>query len=662
MTGPARIVGRHRELLAIHQALTTAPATLVLQGPPGIGKTVLAEQYAFRFRHAFAGVIRLGPFGHHPPEEFLSQFHLSLARAMTARLGYDVAGITLTRLLGLCAKGLLMLVDDVPADLPPSVLNRLFPPGGRIATLITTRAGHAEWGTATLDLPGLSEDEGGSLLGEADDPAVRRLVRRCGGHPFTLRAIGALDDAVLDDQPDTATEAIRPLLGGLSPLARQLLRLSTVLAPVPFPVELAVKALATTELAQAVHELTALDLVSQVDGGVLVQALVRTVAGALFEPGELRERAAEAVLSMPPDHDFLLQHARAVAEHAPDHRARLLRPVAAAYERLGDWYAAGETHALILSTGDAVAADLTAAARAEIGCGLYAEAVGHARAALELAGEQDRNPAALIAAQALDCQGDYAAADRIFWHEHGDRLPPDEPDRLRFVVALAHARRLRGRPAEAAALFEGALPVPPADDDLTLSAKLEHAISLLDAGRPERARKVAAEVIEAYQAQGRDQHSQCVEAELVLAEVTFTLDSRTVQDLRALEASYEQHHGLDAPLTLTARVMADRALLTDGDPGHALRVLTVTEQAVLRVLGYGHRLHHRVVHGMAAAHGQLREFGQQADLLETILEPRISMLGRDHPETAATRRELAAALSLSGRPGQLTPAGSQRTP
>ncbi|SDW33734.1 hypothetical protein SAMN05421504_101302 [Amycolatopsis xylanica] len=666
MTGSARFVGRRRELLAIHKTVSTPHSALVVQGPPGIGKTTLAEHYAFDFPHSFTGVVRLGPFGHHPPEEFLSQFHLSLARAMTDRLGFDVSGITLGRLLGLCAENVLVLIDDIPADLPPSTLHRFRPP----SALITTRADQADWGVPTLDLAGLTEDEGVLVFDSADAgrPAVRRLVRRCGGHPFALRAIGlnvrrrntAADDSVLAGQPDTATEAIRALLEDVSPLARQVLRLNLALAPVPFPLELAAAALKSPVTAHAADELASLDLVSHVDGGLRVPALVRAVAGALYDPAELRERAAEALLGMPLDHDFLLQHARAVAEHTPLHRARLLRPVAAAYERLGDWHAAGETHALILSTGDAVAADLTAAARAEIGCGLYAEAAGHAQAALALADEPDRIPAALTAAQALDCQGDYAAADRIFWREHGDRLPPGEPDRLRFLVALARARRLRGRPAEAAALLEGALPEPASGDDVTQSARLEYAISLLDAGRLDRARKAAAEVVAAYRARGRDRHSQCVEAELVGAEATVSLAR---EQPRALEDAFAKLHGPDAPLTLTARVMADRALLPLGNPGHALRTLAVTEQAVLRVLGHGHRLHHRVVHAMAAAHGRLHEFGQQADLLETILEPRISMLGLGHPETVATRHELDIALALCGRPGrQLTSAGSQRTP
>lgn len=677
MTEPARFVGRRREISVMHAALTTAPSALVLQGAPGIGKTMLAEHYALLFRQEFTGgVIRLGPFGHHPPEEFLSQFHLSLAGALTARLGIDVAGITLGRLLGLCAWNgePLMLIDDVPAELPPSVLERLLSPSGAVATLITTRARHADWAATTIDLPGLTEHEGVQVVGAGDRPAVRGLVRRCGGHPFALRAIGSAlgrsagspDDRLLADQPETAPQAIRALLDGLHPLARQLLRLCTVLAPVPFPPELAIKALGSpdeTEFAQAVHELVSLDFMSGVDGGLRPQALVRAVASALFEPGELAARAAEALLGLPPGHDFLLQHARVVAEHAPAHRARLLRPVAAAYERLGDWYTAGETHALILATGDAVATDLIAAARAELGCGLYAEAAGHARGALALAGdEQDRISAALTLAQALDCQGDYPAADQAFWREYADWLPPEGPDRLSFLVAAARARRLRGHPAEAAALVEPALKKQPADD-LTQSTKLEYATSSLAAGRPERARKIAAEVIAAYRAQRRDRHSLCVEAELVRADATFTLDLRNGRDPRALEASYKNRHGPDAPLTLTARVMADHALLRQGDPGRALHVLRETEQTLLRVFGDEHRLYHRAVYGMAAAYGQLGDFCHQADLLDTILEPQISLLGRSHPETLATYHDLGVALMCCGRPRhQVASAGSQRTP
>jgi tetratricopeptide (TPR) repeat protein len=667
---------------------------VVLRGLPGAGKTVLAEQYASLFREAFTGrVIRLGPFGHHPPEEFLSQFHLALARAVSAWLSVDVSGIGLGRLRELVADRLttggndvLLLVDDVPAGLPRAVLDQLLVHSHLVSTLITTRGEQCAWDAIFVDLPGLTSEDGLRLFSEfrkpADDAermAVLRLVRRCGGHPFTLRAnalavrssAGPLSDAALRALPDTAPQAIRGLLAGLSPLTRHLVRLGSVLAPVPFPAELAREVLGSPsaeEFTQAVRELAYRGFVSRVDGGLQFQTLVAEVAKAEFEPGELPERAGEVLRRRLREghagyQDLLLQHARVIAEGTAVHRIQLLRSIASAHEKQGDPLAAGEVHAMILPIPDAAAMDFTSAARVEIACGLYAEAVTHAGHAVKLAdNERDRYSAESVAAQALDCQGDYVAAERVFWREHADRLPSGEDERLRSVVALAQARRLRGRPAEAVTLLETILPelghyLP---GDLESAAKLEYARSLQHCGYQRRAREVAAEIVSAYHAEGRERHLRCTEAELVHAEATLTLDVRDLRvspadrerwalELRELQRTYERRHGSENPLTLTAAAWADRALLGLREPKEAMRALITTEQTVLRVLGEEHRLRYRIRHGLALALAQLREFGRQAELLESVLGPQTRMLGSAHPETLETRLDLGIALALGGR-------------
>jgi tetratricopeptide (TPR) repeat protein len=703
---PARLVGRYPALWAVHSALHAAAfpgataysrPVVVLRGLPGVGKTALAEQYAYLFHDAFAGgVIRTGPFGHLAPDDFLAQFHLALARAAEDRLGTDVSGLDLDRLrelladrIGAAREKVLVLVDDVPAGLPPAVLDRLLLPSDQVHTLVTSRFGQSPWDAAAVDLGGLTAEEGLRLFAEfrapADDAeraAVLRFADRCGGHPVTLHANalavrhrpGPLTEELLAALPDTAPQAVRDLLGELGTLARELVRLGVVLAPVPVPPELAREVLGSpgaAEFAAAVAELVTRSFATPVDGGLQLQALAVEVGRTELGPGELPAPAAEVLLAwLDADRgrrDFLLQHARAVAENAPGHRVRLLRPVAAAYEAQGDPTTAGEIHAAILSTGEATSADFTEAARVEIACGLYAEAVGHARAALAMAaGEPERYAAGLAAAQALDCQGDYAEADETFWRHTGDRLPAAGAERYRAAIATALSRRLRGRPRDAVAFLEPVLaelreaPPGPVRDELTPAAQLEYARSLQLAGHPRRAREVAGEVVAALHAAGRERHARCAEAELVRADAMLTLDlgdlratpadwERSAAELRELQQGYTKRYGSENPLTLTAAVLADRALLALGQPKRALAVLAATEQVVLRVLGEDHQLRYRIRHGMGLAHAQLREFGRQAELLEAILEPQVRLLGRTHPETIESRLDLGIALALSGR-------------
>ncbi|MFI7115968.1 hypothetical protein [Amycolatopsis sp. NPDC049868] len=676
---PARLVGRYRELRAIHRGLHAHPV-LMVRGLPGVGKTVLAEQYARLFQDTFdGGVLRLGPFGQHAPEEVLSQFHLALARAAGDRLGADLAGIDFDRLrahvaerIGADGRRVLVLIDDVPPGLPPDVLRRLLLPTPAVSTVLVSRMEGAPPGVATLELGGLSPAEGLRLFSDHHAPAdaagreaVLRLVEHCGGHPITLRANALATPRQGTEPPascpDTAPPAIRGLLAGCGPVAAGIVRLGGLLAPVPFPLGIARDVLGGEDgFAEAVGELEERGVASLVDGGLRLQPLVAEVAEAGLDPGDFPEAAAKSLLRLLSDdragyRDFLLQHARALAERtSAELRIRLLRSVAAAHERHQDFFAAGEIHAVILSTEGAKSTDFATAARVEIACGLYPEAVRHARhAMLSATDDHERCTARLVAAQAFDCQGDYDAGERTFWHE----LPCRGEAGLPAVVASAQALRLRGRAGEAIAALDAILPElhdsPSAD--LLPSALLEYARALLLDDRPHRAREVAAEVIAVFHASGRRWHFRCAEAELLWAEATITLDLRDVHPdrssavLRELEARYGRRHGTESPPALTASAMAGRALLLLGRPERALPALSATERTVLRVFGGENRLRYRIKHGMALAHGQLRDFGRQAEILEEILQPQIRLLGSTHPETLETRLDLGLALAFGGR-------------
>ncbi|MCR6485678.1 hypothetical protein M8542_22905 [Amycolatopsis sp. OK19-0408] len=663
---PHWFTGRHTAFWTVHNGLDGG--RLLLHGLPGVGKTALAERYACLYRDSFGGgVLRTGPFGHLDPGDFLPAFHLDLARAVAEHWATDVTGLDLRRLSLLLAdritaagEQVLLLVDDVPAGLPSTVLDRVAP--GSARTLVTSRFAQS-WAAPSVHLPGLTPEESAGLLPPGGD-AVRRFALRCDGHPMTVRATafavrdaaGPLTDAVLAERPDLAPEAIRDVLRGLAPTARDLLRLGAVLAPAPLPQDVARAALGSPDPAEfeaAVAELAGHGFAQR--SGELLRLQGLAVEVAQGESGALLGEAPDAVLAglaREAPGSGLVRHARSLADHAPAHRLRLLRPVAAAHERHGDPAAAGEIHATILASGEATSADFAAAARVEIDCGLHAEAAEHAREALVLATtDAERHTASLTAAQALDCRGDYAEAD-VF--RHAEHPPETGEARYRAALATAVAQRLRGRPQPA--LLEPLL------DELepgTLKDELalEHARSLLRAGHPQRASDVAAAVVANQHAAGRERHPRCEDAEFVRAEAVLTLDlaglpadrEDRAAELRALEQGYRLRYGAEHALTLTAATFADRALLALGRPRHALAALAATEQVVLRVLGDDHPLGYRIRHGRGLAHALLREFDRQAELVEAVLGPQIRLLGRTHPETLESRLDLGLALALSGR-------------
>lgn len=629
-------VGRHRQLRAIHDILCAdgSPAVVVIMGRPGIGKSSLAARYAHIRRDAYpGGIFWTGPFGHHAPEDFLSRFHLELARVVTDEFGLDVRGTPLgvlrrlmaNRLSGSTGKALL-IIDDLPADLPRSVLDQLLISSRRLSMVLTSRAERSAWRVPTIELGGLTLDEGSGLLSE---------------------------------------EKVRDGLAGLEPAELAVLRVAAALAPVPIPGELIAEVLGLaveppmplfTEMADGGWQVHDMALGVLREDPALLAVLARQAVPVLLDWLD-RHRGDRP--------DFLIQHAEAVAEWAVPHRARLLRPSADAFEEQGDLAAAGEIRARILTSHTDRPEDLVAAARVELGCGLQAEAVRHARKAAELA-EADprvRRRAKLIAARALDELGRYSEADREFWAEHAAVAGADVPDEesFRLVLATAVAYRLRGRPGDAVALLEPMLGDPRGEfAEIVRRAKLECARSLPLSGRPRKARVLAGEVVDAYLAAGRGWHPDCAEAEAVHAEATLALDlaelkpGAPVQEwsafaLRKVKARYEESHGRDHPLTLAAAVRADRALLAHGQTERALVALAATERDIVRVLGEEHPLRCRTRHGMGLAHGMLHEFGRQADVLDSILEPQIRLLGAGHPETVESHLDLAVALVLCDR-------------
>ena len=78
-----------------------------------------------------------------------------------------------------------------------------------------------------------------------------------------------------------------------------------------------------------------------------------------------------------------------------------------------------------------------------------------------------------------------------------------------------------------------------------------------------------------------------------------------------------------------------------------MRALAEAESYVMDRLGH-HPLLYRVRYAMSQAHGQLREYARQRDILLGVLPAQTTLLGRYHPDTLATALDLGIVYAMTG--------------
>jgi tetratricopeptide (TPR) repeat protein len=301
-----RFVGRQTAMWETHSALhagdlqpmtgAAGPCVAQLCGLGGIGKTLLAQEYALRFGAAFPGGVlwlRAGgdaAGGGSPDADVLEATRASELRALATGLGLDPAALSapdevsaaLGQALGERGEPFLWVVDDVPAGLDADALRAWFAPHPLGRTLITTRSRAYGALAATIEPSQLSLAEAVELLtlhreprgGEEQDEA-RRLVEELGCHALAVDVAGAAlarsshaapfaaFRAQLADPADDVLEfaaeladvlptghspsIAATLLGGIEQLsveARDVLRVAAVLAAAPIPATFIARVLA----------------------------------------------------------------------------------------------------------------------------------------------------------------------------------------------------------------------------------------------------------------------------------------------------------------------------------------------------------------------------------------------------------------------------------
>lgn len=130
---PPHFVGREEEVAQLAEWLL-AGETCIVQGLPGVGKTALAAHLAYHLREQFADGVLWARLSGSDPSAILNTF----ARAY----GVDVSDLPDADSRSGVVRGLLadrralLVLDDV---LESATVERLLPPSGRCAVLITTR-------------------------------------------------------------------------------------------------------------------------------------------------------------------------------------------------------------------------------------------------------------------------------------------------------------------------------------------------------------------------------------------------------------------------------------------------------------------------------------------------------------------------------------------
>ena len=303
--GSTRFVGRLEELWHIHSLLhaadvvqvTGAPAasggTARVSGLGGVGKSLLAEEYALRFGPAYAGgIFWLRAYGNDDakaatgagmgPEEREAERQRQM-QDFAGRLGLDVRNKTPAEVEGALARELerqgkrcLWVVDDIPGGLDGQALRRWFAPHPLARTLLTTRSREYGAQAAGIDLSVLPPDEAYQLLTSRRTPPddsereqARLLAEELGWHALALDVTGAalasfgeaepyrrfraelerkdkdaldlaatLADALPNGHEPSIVQTLLRSIRGLGVEGQDFLRLASVLAVAPIPASL----------------------------------------------------------------------------------------------------------------------------------------------------------------------------------------------------------------------------------------------------------------------------------------------------------------------------------------------------------------------------------------------------------------------------------------
>jgi hypothetical protein len=219
-----RFVGRLHSMWAIHSILhagqfrpltaATGPGVAQVRGLAGVGKSLLAAEYALRFGSSYPGGVywlrasdENGADQSSSPEADPAATRISQLQALALDVGIDLptkpseeAQIvsSLRDWFEQRRQACLWIVDDLPPGLNSDEVRRWFAPHPLAKTLLTTRSRDYDAIAEEVDPGNLSPTEGLQLLcarrrpdGEAEERAAEEIVADLGGHALALDITGA---------------------------------------------------------------------------------------------------------------------------------------------------------------------------------------------------------------------------------------------------------------------------------------------------------------------------------------------------------------------------------------------------------------------------------------------------------------------------------------
>jgi len=220
--GYSRFVGRLSYMWQIHSALHASEYSVItgtpaassvdyVHGMGGVGKSLLAEEYALRYGAAFpGGVFWLSAFGNDDSktgmgadereaerEGQIRQIASALEIQVDGRSPEKIEGSLLAE-LGRRGEPFLWVVDDLPSGMDERTVQRWLAPHPLGKTLITTRSHEYDSLGSQVRLDVLLPDEAYELLtmrrepvGVEEEASARRIVEDLGYHTLAVDVAGA---------------------------------------------------------------------------------------------------------------------------------------------------------------------------------------------------------------------------------------------------------------------------------------------------------------------------------------------------------------------------------------------------------------------------------------------------------------------------------------